>query len=158
MTKFRNALLMGGLLLVATVGAGAATPAPPGPAHFTLVPLAAGAYAAIAKPADRASLGNAGFVIGSDGGPGRGRVRDGASGAGVDDGDPPPDARAGPMGRQHRLPPRPRRGRQRLREAGRGDPRARERPRVGADRKPEVAGRDQAGGEGDARRPGSSRS
>src|SRR5450756_1113084 len=68
MTKFRNALLAGGLPFVVTAGPGAVTPAPPpGPAHFTLVPLAEGAYAAIAKPGDRASLGNAGFVIGSDG-------------------------------------------------------------------------------------------
>jgi cyclase len=68
MTKFWNVLPAGGLLLVVTVGAGAVTPTPPPlPAHFTLVPLAEGAWAAVAKPGDRASLGNAGFVIGSDG-------------------------------------------------------------------------------------------
>jgi cyclase len=68
MTKVGNALLAGGLFLVVTADAGAVTPVPtPGPAHFTLVPLAEGAYAAVAKPGDRASLGNAGFVIGSDG-------------------------------------------------------------------------------------------
>jgi cyclase len=57
-----------GLLLFALVGAGPVTPPPVvGPSHFTLVSLAEGAYAAIAKPGDRASLGNAGFVIGPDG-------------------------------------------------------------------------------------------
>jgi cyclase len=38
-----------------------------GPSHFTLVPVAEGVYAAIAKPGDRASVGNAGFVVGRDG-------------------------------------------------------------------------------------------
>jgi glyoxylase-like metal-dependent hydrolase (beta-lactamase superfamily II) len=67
-TKLWRALLTGGLVFLAMVGAGAVTPAPPpGPAHFTLVPLAEGAWAAVAKPGDPASLGNAGFVIGSDG-------------------------------------------------------------------------------------------
>ena len=61
-------MLMGGFVFAATQGAGAVTPTPtPGTSHFTLVPLAEGAYAAIAKPGDRASVGNAGFVIGSDG-------------------------------------------------------------------------------------------
>ena len=60
-------------LLLALPGAAASlTPTPAtasaqAPAHFTLVPLAGGAYAAIAKPGDRASVGNAGFVIGSSG-------------------------------------------------------------------------------------------
>jgi cyclase len=67
-TKFGRALLAGGLVFVATVGAQPETPAPvAGPSHFTLVPLSEGAYAAIAKPGDRAAVGNAGFVIGSDG-------------------------------------------------------------------------------------------
>src|SRR6266436_7980475 len=69
-TKLWRALLAGGLVFAATVGAQPVTrtPAPvAGPSHFTLVPLAEGAYAAIAKPGDRASVGNAGFVVGSDG-------------------------------------------------------------------------------------------
>ena len=51
--------LLAGILL-------AAVPAPE-PAHFKLVQVGEGAYAAVAKPGDRASVGNAGFVIGSDG-------------------------------------------------------------------------------------------
>src|SRR5260370_29393944 len=43
------------------------TPTPsPGPAHFRLVPVAAGVYAAVAKPGDRDAVGNAGFVVGED--------------------------------------------------------------------------------------------
>jgi cyclase len=56
-----------GLVLLALLGAAPVAPTPAAPTHFTLVPLAEGAYAAIAKPGDRASVGNAGFVIGSDG-------------------------------------------------------------------------------------------
>ena len=68
MTNLWRALLTVGLGFAATVRAGPVTPAPtPGPLHFTLVPLAEGAWAAVAKPGDCASLGNAGFVIGSDG-------------------------------------------------------------------------------------------
>ena len=68
MIKIWRALLGIGLVFGATVGAQTVTPAPAaGPSHFTLVPLSEGAYAAIAKPGDRASVGNAGFVIGSDG-------------------------------------------------------------------------------------------
>lgn len=35
-------------------------------AHFRIVPLGSGAYAAIATPGDRAAVGNAGFVVGSE--------------------------------------------------------------------------------------------
>ena len=54
-----------------TATAAAATPTPTptaaaGPAHFRLVPLAAGVYAAIAKPGDREAVGNAGFVVGDE--------------------------------------------------------------------------------------------
>jgi cyclase len=64
-TKIAIASLAGGLLL-AVAGAAPVTPTPAAPTHFTLVPLAEGAYAAVAKPGDRASVGNAGFVIGPD--------------------------------------------------------------------------------------------
>ncbi len=37
------------------------------PRHFSIVPAGPGAFAAIARPGDLASLGNAGFVVGSDG-------------------------------------------------------------------------------------------
>ena len=57
---------LAGLVFLALSGAAPVTPAPAPPSHFTLVPLAEGAYAAIAKPGDRASVGNAGFVIGPD--------------------------------------------------------------------------------------------
>lgn len=47
---------------------GPVTPATPvGPSHFALVPVAEGVYAAIAKPGDRAAVGNAGFIVGRDG-------------------------------------------------------------------------------------------
>lgn len=39
---------------------------PGGPKHFALVPVGDGVYAAIAKDGDPASVGNAGFVVGSD--------------------------------------------------------------------------------------------
>jgi len=55
------------LSLLAGILIGAAPPAAPEPAHFKLVQVAEGAYAAIAKPGDRASVGNAGFILGSDG-------------------------------------------------------------------------------------------
>lgn len=56
------------VVLFALLQAGPAKPGvPPAPAHFTLVELREGAFAAVAKPGDRASVGNAGFVIGSDG-------------------------------------------------------------------------------------------
>jgi cyclase len=53
-----------GLLAAASLGLG---PDAPGPAHFTLVPVGTGAYAAIAKAGDRLAVGNAGFVVGSEG-------------------------------------------------------------------------------------------
>lgn len=55
--------------LLLAVSAMAASPTPTagaGPAHFRLVPVAAGVYAAIAKPGDRDAVGNAGFVVGED--------------------------------------------------------------------------------------------
>jgi cyclase len=55
-----------GLLSAVSPGLGPDAPAP-APAHFTLVPVGAGAYAAVAKPGDRLSVGNAGFIVGSDG-------------------------------------------------------------------------------------------
>src|SRR5512135_1825444 len=59
-------LAAGGVLLAVSLGAQpAVTPTPAAFEHFTLVSLGEGAYAAIAKPGDRASVGNAGFVIGS---------------------------------------------------------------------------------------------
>ena len=52
------------LLLASPILAGPKTPTPPlPPTHFNLVPLSGGAYAAIAKLGDRASVGNAGFVV-----------------------------------------------------------------------------------------------
>ncbi|HJW14718.1 MAG TPA: MBL fold metallo-hydrolase [Thermoanaerobaculia bacterium] len=64
MTAKRKAFL----LLGWTLGMGPVTPATPvGPSHFALVPVAEGVYAAIAKPGDRAAVGNAGFVVGRDG-------------------------------------------------------------------------------------------
>lgn len=62
MTRAAAGLLFG-VLAVAVVGEEPA----PGPRHFRLVELSAGAWAAIAQDGDRASVGNAGFVIGSDG-------------------------------------------------------------------------------------------
>ncbi len=53
-----------GLLAGASLGLG---PDAPAPSHFTLVPVGAGAYAAIAKAGDRLAVGNAGFIVGSDG-------------------------------------------------------------------------------------------
>jgi hypothetical protein len=53
---------LAGILLAAAPAVTAAEPA-----HFKLVQVGEGAYAAIAKPGDRASVGNAGFVIGTDG-------------------------------------------------------------------------------------------
>src|SRR6266511_3125730 len=61
------ALAIGGVLPTTSVVAQPKTsPAPSAPTHFTLLALGEGAYAAIAKPQDRASVGNAGFVIGPD--------------------------------------------------------------------------------------------
>jgi len=57
--------LLAGILLAAAAAEGTASAAQP--AHFRLVQVGEGAYAAIAKPGDRASVGNAGFVIGTDG-------------------------------------------------------------------------------------------
>jgi glyoxylase-like metal-dependent hydrolase (beta-lactamase superfamily II) len=54
--------LLAGILLAAAPAAASAEPA-----HFKLVQVGEGAYAAVAKPGDRASVGNAGFVIGTDG-------------------------------------------------------------------------------------------
>lgn len=65
MVKLAIASLAGGFLL-AVVGAAQVTPPPAAASHFTVVALGEGAYAAIAKPGDRASVGNAGFVIGPD--------------------------------------------------------------------------------------------
>jgi len=45
----------------------AAGEVPPSPKSFTLVPASPGVYAAVAKEGSRASVGNAGFVIGSSG-------------------------------------------------------------------------------------------
>ncbi len=58
-------------MIAAALALGAGTvvaqdPAPPAPEHFTLVPVGDGVYAAIAKENDRAALGNAGFVIGTE--------------------------------------------------------------------------------------------
>jgi cyclase len=55
-----------GLVLFALLGPAPVTPPPAAPSHFTLVPLGEGAYAAVARPGDRASVGNAGFVVGPD--------------------------------------------------------------------------------------------
>jgi cyclase len=61
------ALSVGGVLLATSVGAQPKTsPAPSAPTHFTLLALGEGGYAAIAKPGDRDSVGNAGFIIGPD--------------------------------------------------------------------------------------------
>src|ERR1700686_3581012 len=38
-----------------------------GPAHFSIVPVSEGVFAAIARDGDRASVGNAGFIVGSEG-------------------------------------------------------------------------------------------
>jgi cyclase len=61
---------MAAAVLIHTTGflAAATTPTPSaGPSHFTLVPVAEGVYAAVAKPGDRFSVGNAGFIVGSNG-------------------------------------------------------------------------------------------
>ncbi len=59
------ALLLGTALSLWNVpGKVAADPAPE-PSHFRLVFVGPGAWAAIARPGDRASVGNAGFVVGS---------------------------------------------------------------------------------------------
>ncbi|MGH9368509.1 MAG: MBL fold metallo-hydrolase [Thermoanaerobaculia bacterium] len=60
---------LGGFAIALTAGAVgfiAAEENPSAPKHFLLVPAGDGVYAAIAKDGDRASLGNAGFVIGSE--------------------------------------------------------------------------------------------
>lgn len=62
-------MLRAGLSIGLLAGAlcAAAQDAPtPAPKHFTLVPAGDGVYAAIAMDGDPASVGNAGFVIGSD--------------------------------------------------------------------------------------------
>ena len=51
--------LLAGILLAAASAAE--------PVHFKLIQVGEGAYAAIAKAGDRASVGNAGFVVGTDG-------------------------------------------------------------------------------------------
>lgn len=53
------------LILLASVAAGE-EPAG-GPTHFSIVPVSEGVFAAIAKDGDRASVGNAGFIVGRDG-------------------------------------------------------------------------------------------
>jgi cyclase len=56
------AVLFSGSLLAAPE-----TPTPrAGPAHFTLSTVGPGVYAAVARPGDRSSVGNAGFVVGTD--------------------------------------------------------------------------------------------
>ena len=68
MAKSAGLPLSGACLIAATLFSAARTPTPPvAPSHFTLVALGDGAYAAIAKAGDRASVGNAGFVTGWDG-------------------------------------------------------------------------------------------
>ena len=68
MAKSAGLPLSGACLIAATLFAAPGTPTPStAPSHFTLVPLRDGAYAAIAKPGDRAAVGNAGFVTGGDG-------------------------------------------------------------------------------------------
>src|SRR5262249_29233114 len=59
---FLRAMIFGFPLALAAV----ATPAPSGPTHFRIVPIATGIYAAIAKPGDREAVGNAGFVVGEE--------------------------------------------------------------------------------------------
>jgi cyclase len=65
-----SALAVGaGIFAAARAGAqapAAAPPSSPPSAHFRLVSLGSGAYAAIATAGDRAAVGNAGFVVGSD--------------------------------------------------------------------------------------------
>jgi glyoxylase-like metal-dependent hydrolase (beta-lactamase superfamily II) len=51
---------------LAAASAAADEQAPAAPKHFTVVAAGEGVYAAIAKEGDRDSVGNAGFVIGSD--------------------------------------------------------------------------------------------
>lgn len=58
-------LVVAAILSVAALRAADAAPAPP--MSFTLVSAAPGVYAALAKEGSRASVGNAGFVIGSAG-------------------------------------------------------------------------------------------
>ena len=52
------------LLLGASLVAGEEPAA--GPTHFSVVPVAEGVFAAIAKDGDRTSVGNAGFIVGSE--------------------------------------------------------------------------------------------
>lgn len=58
-------LLAASALLASLLSSPSPAEAAPEPVHFRLVPLGSGAWAAIAKPGDRASVGNAGFVVGS---------------------------------------------------------------------------------------------
>ena len=61
-------LAAAGLLVTARFLAAPEPPTPrAGPSHFTLVAVGQGVWAAIARPGDRASVGNAGFVVGADG-------------------------------------------------------------------------------------------
>ena len=53
------------LLLSCTAWAGGEEPGA-GPTHFSVVPVTEGVFAAIAKDGDRASVGNAGFIVGSE--------------------------------------------------------------------------------------------
>ena len=57
------------LLAAASVlaAAGLAAQPAPAPAHFRLIPVGTGAFAAVAKEGDRSAVGNAGFVAGSTG-------------------------------------------------------------------------------------------
>src|ERR1700730_10892066 len=54
------------LLAVTALAVSPMAPGATGPAHFRLLPVAAGVYAAIAKPGDREAVGNAGFVVGDE--------------------------------------------------------------------------------------------
>ncbi len=56
--------LVAALLLAS--GSAMAAAEEPGPTHFSVVPVAEGVFAAIAKDGDRASVGNAGFIVGSE--------------------------------------------------------------------------------------------
>src|SRR5215475_7273079 len=63
----RSTLLSAAALLFASAAARAQDAPAAGPKHFTLVPVGDGVYAAIARDGDTAALGNAGFVVGTDG-------------------------------------------------------------------------------------------
>ena len=64
MTLFGRILLAAGLAVTCSGASGVAQETLP--THFRLEPLGSGAFAAIAREGDRASVGNAGFVVGSE--------------------------------------------------------------------------------------------